>query len=383
MPVAGVDGHSGHSSVGGQEGAGLPVRGDRHPLVGQRVVAQLRGGRGRGQVPPVRLRRGPRRPARRSRSARGRRPACLRALHSSLPLCAGTVTTSSPTLSSSTRRASAANPSSVTSTSAASSGTIDADADRAPLGVVGQHHEPVRGGHERPVRVRLHQIGRGEPGPFADPVHAEEQHVEVERGDRGHGERADERVGRRAYPAGEHHRLVGPAADVQGLGDRDRVGDHRQAGHVDQSPGQLGGGGAGGERDGGAGPDELRGVLGDRRLLGATGGRTWRRSRAPRSSRDRRGWRRRGPWRPGPRSASASRSRRMVMSDTPNSATSSVTRTPPARRTRSRIAVCRCCASIPGPPPSVTDRDAHAVERVPTKANTTAQRGAMRNRRRP
>ena len=37
-----VDGHSGHSSVGRQEGPGLPVRGDRDPLVEQRVVPQLR-----------------------------------------------------------------------------------------------------------------------------------------------------------------------------------------------------------------------------------------------------------------------------------------------------------------------------------------------------
>ena len=39
-----------------------------------------------------------------------------------------------------------------------------------------------------------------------------------------------------------------------------------------------------------------------------------------------------------PRSARDSRSRRMVMSDTPYSAASSLTRTPPAARTRSRIA---------------------------------------------
>src|SRR4051794_22166732 len=47
-----------------------------------------------------------------------------------------------------------------------------------------------------------------------------------------------------------------------------------------------------------------------------------------------------------PRSASDSRSRRIVMSETPYSEASSLTRTPPAARTRSRIAAWRCWASI-------------------------------------
>ena len=47
-----------------------------------------------------------------------------------------------------------------------------------------------------------------------------------------------------------------------------------------------------------------------------------------------------------PREARASRSRRTVMSDTANSCTRSLTRTPPCRWTRSRIACCRCRASI-------------------------------------
>src|SRR5207248_1970250 len=50
-----------------------------------------------------------------------------------------------------------------------------------------------------------------------------------------------------------------------------------------------------------------------------------------------------------PRSASASMSRRIVMSETPSTRTRSATRAPPLRRTRSRIDACLCCAST-GPP---------------------------------
>src|SRR5205823_4046776 len=49
--------HSGRTqwtvAGGREEGAGLPVRGDRHPLVDERVVAQLPGGRPGRQVAPV------------------------------------------------------------------------------------------------------------------------------------------------------------------------------------------------------------------------------------------------------------------------------------------------------------------------------------------
>src|SRR5579859_2261776 len=46
-----------------------------------------------------------------------------------------------------------------------------------------------------------------------------------------------------------------------------------------------------------------------------------------------------------PRSANASMSRRIVMSETPSTLTRSATRAPPCRRTRSSIDACLCCAS--------------------------------------
>src|SRR3954470_13201399 len=67
-----------------------------------------------------------------------------------------------------------------------------------------------------------------------------------------------------------------------------------------------------------------------------------------------------------PRSASDSRSRRIVMSETPYSEASSLTRTPPAARTRSRMAAWRCWASIT------------ASALIRTHPNTTVRSGVMK-----
>src|SRR5690606_21437309 len=118
-----------------EEGARLPVHGDSHPLVGQRVQAQLRRGRWRGQLAPVRLvpdgvvafvevdqlpavgqrDRGALHLAIPSSVVVAARPA---------PAEAGT-TTSSPTRSASACRASEGSRSSVTSRWAAESSTIE------------------------------------------------------------------------------------------------------------------------------------------------------------------------------------------------------------------------------------------------------------------
>ena len=83
------------------------------------------------------------------------------------------------------------------------------DADRAPLGVIGQDDEPLRGFDQRAVdvrppsgwawctrRVRSCRARRGRA-------------CRVQRADRGDRHRADQRVGRRPGPAGQH-RPSGP-----------------------------------------------------------------------------------------------------------------------------------------------------------------------------
>ena len=90
------------------------------------------------------------------------------------------------------------------------------------------------GGDEGPVGLGLHEVGRAEAGSFGDAVHAHEHRVEVERAQRPDGDRADQRVGRGADAAGEHHRAIGTLRLVQHLGDPDRVGHDREVGDVDE-----------------------------------------------------------------------------------------------------------------------------------------------------
>ena len=58
----------------------------------------------------------------------------------------------------------AGRPSSVTSTSASRRAGDRAEPDRAPLGVVGEHHQPARGADQRAVGLGLHQVRGGEAG---------------------------------------------------------------------------------------------------------------------------------------------------------------------------------------------------------------------------
>ncbi|OIQ71328.1 hypothetical protein GALL_470560 [mine drainage metagenome] len=57
---------------------------------------------------------------------------------------------------------------------------------------------------------------------------AEEQTVDAQRAECGHRERPDQRVGRRAGPAGQHHVETGARRAVQGLGDGQGVRHDRQ-----------------------------------------------------------------------------------------------------------------------------------------------------------
>ena len=56
-----------------------------------------------------------------------------------------------------------------------------AETGDVPLGVIGEHDQPIGGGDERPVGLGLHEVGCPETGAFGDAVHAHEDHVEVER----------------------------------------------------------------------------------------------------------------------------------------------------------------------------------------------------------
>ena len=142
-------------------------------------------------------------------------------------------------------------------------------------------------------------------------------------------------------------RRSGLAAAQKQLGDPDLVGHDGQPRHRGQLAGQRVRRGPGGQGDRAAGLHQGGGGLRRWPPWRRSPGRSWPRSPA------RRRWtrpappRRRAPCPASPSLASTSRSRRIVMSDTENRSTSSVTRTPPAARTSRTMAARRCPASSP------------------------------------
>jgi len=75
--------------------------------------------------------------------------------------------------------------------------------------VVGDHDHPLGALDQRPVRLGLEQVRRGEAGVARHPVNAGEQDVDMQRPQRRDGDRTDERVGRRPDAARQHDRDVG------------------------------------------------------------------------------------------------------------------------------------------------------------------------------
>ena len=139
--------------------------------------------------------------------------------------------------------------------------------DDAPLAVVGHHEHAPRGRDEGPVGLGLDQVGGGQARPLVDAVHAEDQRVDVQRAQRGDGDRAGQGVRGGAHPAGEDHREVVAGRVVQQLGHAGGVGDDGQVGDVAQLVRDRVGGGAGRDGDRGARVDHRRGGAGDRGLL--------------------------------------------------------------------------------------------------------------------
>ena len=202
--------------------------------------------------------------------------------------------------------------------------------------------QPPPGLDHRPVRLRLQHVGRGEPGVRVHAVHAHDHEVHVDGPQRGHRERAHERVRRRAHAAGEDDGLVRPAAVVQDVRDRHGVGDHRQLGHLES---------AGARRRTWSCPrtarwrarlDQPGGGLGDRPFSSRCSSDL---AEKPGSNSVARSTAVAPPWTfsSSPCSWSSSRSRRTVMSETPSSRTRSATRTPrprgPGRGCRRGVAV--------------------------------------------
>ncbi len=166
-----------------------------------------------------------------------------------------------------TPRASVVSPGSVTSTCASVEPRDPAEPSHSPLGVVGDDDDTFGRGKVRLVRLALEQVRRREAGVDADAVHAEEQHVDVKGAKGRDRDGPDQRVGRRAHPAREDHREVGPAHAVEHVRDLDRVRDDRQVRNVEQVVGEAPGRRAGGEADRLAGLDESARGSGDRLLL--------------------------------------------------------------------------------------------------------------------
>ena len=142
------------------------------------------------------------------------------------------------------------------------------DADHAPLGVVGDHDEALTRLGQCPAGLSLEQVGAGEPGALVHPVHAQEHEVEVQRAQRRHRDRADERVRRRPDSAGEHDGLVGARAAVEDAGDLHGVGHDGDPGDLEQALSDSPGRGARREPDGEAGLDQGGGQRRDGVLLG-------------------------------------------------------------------------------------------------------------------
>ena len=104
-----------------------------------------------------------------------------------------------------------------------------------------------------PVGLGLDEVGRGQPGPLVDAVHAEDQGVDVQRPQRRDRNGSGKGVRRGAHAAGEDHGQVVAAGVVQQLGDARGVGDDGQVGDVAQLAGPRVVVRARGDRDRGAG----------------------------------------------------------------------------------------------------------------------------------
>ena len=143
-----------------------------------------------------------------------------------------------------------------------------ADADDAPLRMVGDDDQPAAGLDERPVRVGLEEVRAGEPGMRVHAVDADEHEVHVDGAQGRDRERAHERLRRRPHAAGQDDRLVRAADLVEHVRDADRVGDHGQPRHVGEALRQRVGRGARRHADRHARLDEGGRRVGDRVLLG-------------------------------------------------------------------------------------------------------------------
>src|SRR4029077_7687846 len=140
------------------------------------------------------------------------------------------------------------------------------EGDEADLGAVGDDACRAGAPAQRAVRVGRDFVVGGEARLEGDAVGADEHDVEVQSGQAGFGDGADQFVGfGPGDAAGDDELEVGAdrhlGRDVQG------VGDQGEALVVDEGPGDLGGGGAAGEPDRVAGGDARRGLAGDPELL--------------------------------------------------------------------------------------------------------------------
>ena len=102
----------------------------------------------------------------------------------------------------------------------------------APLRVVGDDDDALRDRDERPVGLGLEQVRGGQTALEGNPVDAHEEQVDMERPERVHGDRTDERVGRSAHAAREDDGQIGPRLAVEDVRDLDRVRDDGQVAHV-------------------------------------------------------------------------------------------------------------------------------------------------------
>lgn len=151
--------------------------------------------------------------------------------------------------------------------------------EKVPFGMVSEHHQAFGSRDKRPIRVGLHQVGRGEARSFTHAMHAEEEQIEMECPDSCHGDRPYKSIGRGPHPTGQHHRLVGTARTEEHVGYGHRVGHDGQLRYGHEPARKLRSCRPG--RQGHRHPraHQLRGPRGDRRLLRAVAHRlrseTW------------------------------------------------------------------------------------------------------------
>ena len=142
-----------------------------------------------------------------------------------------------------------------------------ADPDDAPLRVIGDDDETAARLDERPVRLRLEQVRAGEAGTRIHAVHADEDEVDVDRAQCGHGEWSGQRVGWRPHATGQDDRLIVPADLVEHVRDSDRIGHDGEARDAGEPLGQRVRRGPGRDRDRHPGLGERDGRIGDRIFL--------------------------------------------------------------------------------------------------------------------